>query len=200
MELTTITYNGTTLQTAPLGFAAWTAGDITLRLRPNMTWSAARGEHTAIANTAQEAADALTATEAKAERAAKLTARSTKGQIFAREMRTYHHIGARTRRLRKSGDLHAQILECITNATWNAGYYSPARQEAFRAGFGAWMSYDKHIAGYRVDGQLIAHINAMTPWEFCNLLGEMIDAGITNVGQGEEFFNQLPATVYDQAA
>ncbi|MFJ3658249.1 hypothetical protein ACIPPR_33695 [Streptomyces nigra] len=31
----------------------------------------------------------------------------------------------------------------------------------------------------------------MTPWQLCNLLGEMVGAEITNGGQGERFFAEF---------
>jgi hypothetical protein len=46
----------------------------------------------------------------------------------------------------------------------------------------------------------VTHINALSPYQFCNLLGRMVDAGITNVGEGEQFFAQLRTELYAQAA
>ncbi|MFC5802833.1 hypothetical protein [Streptomyces formicae] len=124
----------------------------------------------------------------------------TKGQQFAKSMRDNHGIGTRTRRFRKGADLHAEILESIRNATHYNGWYSEARQELFRAAFGAQVSYQKHIAGHRADSQVIAHINSLSPYQFCALLGRMVDAEISNVGEGEQFFSQLRAELYAQAA
>lgn len=124
----------------------------------------------------------------------------TKGQQFAKDMRKNHGIGTRTRRRRLGRDLHAEILESIRNAVYYPGYYSEQREAIFRDAFAAQLSYDKHIAGYRVDGMLIAHVNAMTPWQFCNLLGDMIDAEISNVGEGEQFFSDLRSRLNTQAA
>lgn len=124
----------------------------------------------------------------------------TKGQQFAKDMRKNLGIGTRTRRTRNGIDLHADILECIQHAKYDEGWYLPEREELFSEASGAWMSYDKHIAGYRVDAKVIAYVNGLSPWQFCNLLGEMVDAGITNVGEGERFFAQLRAELYAQAA
>ncbi|MGW3427980.1 hypothetical protein ACWDHW_08485 [Streptomyces melanosporofaciens] len=121
-----------------------------------------------------------------------------KGQQFAKDMRKNLGIGTRTRRFRLGRDLHAEILECIQHATFDAGWYSEQRENLFREGFGAWQSYEKHIAGYRVDSKVITYINGLSPYQFCNLLGRMVDAGITNVGEGERFFNQLRAELYAQ--
>lgn len=124
----------------------------------------------------------------------------TKGQQFAKDMRKNLGIGARTRRFRKGYDLHADVLECIRNATHNSDWYSQARTELFRAAFGAAMSYEKHIAGYRADSKVISHINSLSPYQFCALLGRMVDANITNVGEGERFFVELRAELYAQVA
>jgi hypothetical protein len=119
----------------------------------------------------------------------------TKGQEFAKRMRKNLGIGTRTRRTRLGRDLHAEILECITNNAWYPGYYTGDRKELFGLAYGSWMAYDKHIAGYRANGELIAHINALSPWQFCALLGQMIDAEITNAGQGERYFNGMARTL-----
>lgn len=124
----------------------------------------------------------------------------TKGQQFAKVMRSNLGIGARTRRFRKGVDLHAEILECIRNATYYPGYYTGQRAELFQAAFGAQVSYVKHIAGYRADATVVSHVNALSPWQFCALLGDMIDAEITNVGQGEVFFTEMARRLYAQAA
>ncbi|MEU8968142.1 hypothetical protein AB0D11_02505 [Streptomyces monashensis] len=124
----------------------------------------------------------------------------TKGQQFAKTMRSNLGIGARTRRFRKGVDLHAEILECIRNATYYPGYYTGERAELFQAAFGAQVSYGKHIAGYRADATVIAHINSLSPWQFCALIGDMVDAGITNVGEGEAFFAEMGRRLYAQAA
>ncbi|MGZ0231095.1 hypothetical protein [Streptomyces sp. CPS1] len=124
----------------------------------------------------------------------------TKGQKFAKVMRSNLGIGARTRRFRKGVDLHAEILDCIRNATYYPGYYAGERAELFQAAFGAQVSYTKHIAGYRADAAVVAHVNALSPWQFCTLLGEMVDAEISNVGEGERFFAQLRTELYAQAA
>jgi hypothetical protein len=124
----------------------------------------------------------------------------TKGQKFAKVMRSNLGIGARTRRFRKSSDLHTEILECIRNATYYPGYYTGERAELFQAAFSAQVSYTKHIAGYRADAAVVAHINSLSPYQFCALLGRMIDAEISNVGEGEEFFSELRVELYAQAA
>lgn len=124
----------------------------------------------------------------------------TKGQQFAKVMRSNLGIGARTRRFRKGVDLHAEILDCIRNATYYPGYYTGERAELFQAAFGAQVAYTKHIAGYRADVNVTAHINSLTPHQFCALIGDMIDAEITNVGEGELFFAEMARSLFAQAA
>ncbi|WP_055693345.1 hypothetical protein [Streptomyces prasinopilosus] len=128
----------------------------------------------------------------------------TKGQRFAKDMRKNLGIGTRTRRWGsrafKGSDMHRMILDCIAEATHYNGLYSEARQELFRSAFPALCSYEKHILGGRADAVLVARLNALSPWQLCNLLGRMVDVGITNVGEGEQFFAQLRAELYAQAA
>lgn len=132
------------------------------------------------------------------------TATLTAGQIFARDMRKNWGIGTRTRRFdrRKIGgsDFHSSIVESVQNATYESGYYSEQRQEIFRTASAAMFSYNKHIAGYRANSNVIAYINSLTPWQFCNFLGEMVDANITNVGEGERWFADLSRRLHAQAA
>lgn len=133
-----------------------------------------------------------------------MTATLTAGQIFARDMRKNWGIGTRTRRFdrRKIGgtDFHGSIIESVQNATYENGYYSEQRQSVFRTASAAMFSYNKHIAGHRANTNVITYINSLTPWQFCNLLGEMVDANITNVGEGERWFADLSRRLYAQAA
>lgn len=124
----------------------------------------------------------------------------TKGQQFAKDMRKNLGIGTRTPLRRLGLNLRQSILEAVQNATYTTGYYAPAREELFRKAAAAMRSYDAHIAGYRVNGDLVAHINAMSPWQFCNLIGQMIDAGVTNTGQGERYFREMGRALRAQAA
>jgi hypothetical protein len=128
----------------------------------------------------------------------------TKGQQFAKDMRKNLGIGTRTRRwgsrVFKGSDMHRMILDCIAEATHYNGMYGEARTDLFRAAFPALCSYEKHILGGRADAVLVAHCNGLTPWQLCNLLGEMVDAEITNVGEGERFFAAMARRLYTQAA
>jgi hypothetical protein len=203
MNTTAITINGTEITLTAAGFMTWTASDINLRLRPNMTWRATRGDLDAVGTTAQEAADSLLRIERKAEKAAKLTAGSTKGQIFAREMRSYLHIGARTRRFNSKKwqqDGHRDVLNLIAEANNNPGLRNADSEAIFRTASAALRSWEKHIDGYRANASLVAHINSMTPYQFVGLIGDMIDAGISNVGEGEAFFAEMGRRLYAQAA
>jgi hypothetical protein len=123
----------------------------------------------------------------------------TKGEQFAKTMRYTLSIGTRTRRHAADRDLHTEILNAISETNLYPGCRSQETEAIFRTAYGAWMSYQKHVAGYRLDGQLIAHINAMSPWQFCNLLGRMIDAEVTNTGEGERFLAELHAELFAPA-
>lgn len=200
MDTETITIDGATATLTVAGLMTWTASDISLRLRPNMTWRATRGDLDANGDTAQGAADNLLAAERKAVKADALTARSTKGQIFAREMRSYLHIGARTRRFAKrwNKDGHRDVMQAIADA--NNYPMGTGREAAFRTAYSALCSWEKHIDGYRADAVLVSHVNAMTPHQFVGLIADMIDAGISNVGEGERFFAEMARRIYAEAA
>lgn len=200
MDIGIITLNGETLTTTQTGTFTWAAADVTITATPMATWRATRGDNKAHGETAQDALDNLLAAETKAARKAARTATLTPGQLFARAIREHLGIGTRTRLRRQGLNLHDEILEAIQHATFHAGYYSPAQEATFSTASGAWRSYEKHIRGYRVNGNVIAHINSLSPWKFCDLLGEMVDAEITNVGQGEQFFYEMACKLHALAA
>lgn len=203
MNTETITFNGTEITLTSTGTFNWTAGDISLRLRPNMTWTATRSETSAHGDTAQDATDNLLAAERKAQNAAALTARSTKGQIFTREMRTYLQVGPRTRRFNSkkwTEDGHRDVLRLIAESSYNPGMRNAEREAIFQTASAALRSWEKHIDGYRADATLVAHINSMTPHQFIGLIGDMIDAEISNVGEGERYFAAMARRLYAQAA
>lgn len=124
----------------------------------------------------------------------------TKGQQFANEMRYTLSIGTRTRRYRKGVDLHAEILDCIRNAFTYPGFYSETRAQLFTSALGAYAAYNKHIAGYRADAQVITHVKSLSPYQFCNLIGRMVDAKVSNAGESERFFAEMARTLHAQAA
>jgi hypothetical protein len=120
----------------------------------------------------------------------------TQGQELTATLRRYFSLGTRTRRFRtdKYGcrqDLHAEMIEALTRAATMPGYFSERTENALRAGFGVAQSYDKHVGGYRVSGVLRFRITSMSAWQFSAMLGEMVDAGVTNCGAGERFFSQM---------
>lgn len=122
----------------------------------------------------------------------------TAGANLTAELRRYFSVGPRTRRYRKQWgtrrDLHQDMIEAIEFAAQYPGYYCEPTQTALRDASAVAYSYRKHVGGYRISGSKIAAINAMTPWQFAAFLGQMVDAGITNAGQGEQFLNAWEVT------
>lgn len=121
---------------------------------------------------------------------------ATAGQELTATLRRYFSVGARTRRYRKDRygdrcDLHRDMIEALMLAAQYPGYYCEGTQAAFRAGYGTALAYEKHVGGYRISGTLAQRINAMSPWQFAALLGEMVDAGVENTGAGERFFSEM---------
>ena len=132
------------------------------------------------------------------------TTQTTAGQALTATLRRYFSVGTRTRRFRVNEygnrtDLHEDMIEALIATTQYGGYYTEATTTAFRPGYGTALSYEKHIAGFRADCTLIRQINEMTPWQFSALLGQMVDAGVTNVGQGERFFADMARTMRQAA-
>jgi hypothetical protein len=120
---------------------------------------------------------------------------ATTGQTVTKTLRKVLHIGARTRRYRDGEDLYARMLEAVTLAATLPGYWLPATQEALRPGFMAACAHNKHVQGGRVTGALVHHITTLSPWAFAAYLGEMVDAGITNVGQAEIWYSEKARTI-----
>ncbi|MFJ1539245.1 hypothetical protein ACIODS_11950 [Micromonospora chalcea] len=119
---------------------------------------------------------------------------ATTGQELAAELRRYFKIGTRTRRYRNGTDLHADMLEAIKTVAHYPGCYSERTEKPLRAAFGAFLAYNKHVDGYRIDGTLHRRITELSPYQFAAFLGRMVDAGVTNPGEGERYFADLTRT------
>lgn len=116
---------------------------------------------------------------------------NTAGQTVTNELRRYFSVGSRTRRTRNRQDLHQSMIEAIHLAATAPGYYTERTHEALRPAFGAALAYGKHVRGYRISGTLAYTINSMSAWQFASLIGQMVDAGVTNTGEGERFFQEM---------
>ena len=103
----------------------------------------------------------------------------------------YFHIGPRTRRFRNGADMHAEIVEAVLTAAQYPGAYAERTEAGLRQAFAAACGYQKHIKGYRVDGTVIAKVNAMTAYQFAKMLDAMIAAGVSNTFEAEAFFKAL---------
>lgn len=120
---------------------------------------------------------------------------ATTGQQLTTSLRKSFKIGPRTRDRRDGVSLKRDMLDSIRNAISYEGFHGPERTALCRAAAGALYSYEKHVDGYRIDGELRAHIVGMTPYRFAAFLGEMVDAGVTNVGEGEQFLARMARQV-----
>jgi hypothetical protein len=121
------------------------------------------------------------------------TTTTTAGAALTAELRRYFTVGPRTRRSRKGRDLHNAMVEAIEIAAEYPGYYHEPLQTALCGAYAVALSYRKHVGGYRISGEKIAKVNAMTAWQFAAFLGQMVDAGVENTGQGEEFLSRWAA-------
>jgi hypothetical protein len=113
----------------------------------------------------------------------------TAGTALTAELRRYFSVGPRTRRHRKCRDMHEAMIEAIEIAATYPGHYHEPLQTMLHDAYAVALSYNKHIGGYRINGEKIAAINGMTAWQFAAFLGQMVDAGIENTGQGERYLN-----------
>jgi len=132
------------------------------------------------------------------------TTQNTAGQALTATLRRYFSVNSRSRRFRKDRygyrqDLHAAMIEALSNAATMPGYYSEGTQDALKAGFGTALAYEKHVSGYRIDGTLRFAITEMSPWNFAALLGQMVDAGVQTTGDGERFFAEMARTMRQAA-
>jgi hypothetical protein len=125
---------------------------------------------------------------------------ATAGQTLADTLRNSFHIGTRTGRYGKvfgqRTDLHIAMIESIENAVQYPGYYGPERTAILRTAYAATISYRKHVGGYRVDPLAALHINGLSAYQFAALLGAMVDAGVSNTGEGEAFFARMAREQY----
>lgn len=119
----------------------------------------------------------------------------TAGTEFAKMVRKNFGIGARTRTYRGGMNLKNEILEAIANSNNYPGYYSEAKTAIFRPAYPALVSYQKHVGGGRVNPLVSYEIEMMSPWRFAALIGSMIDAGVTNTFEGEEFFRDMRSSL-----
>lgn len=130
-----------------------------------------------------------------------MTATKTTGQELTATLRRSFHVGPRTSDYRdQHSSLKGQMLESIENAIGYPGYYGPERTALSQAASGTVRSYRKHVDGYRIDCCLRFHITSMSPYRFAAFLGEMVDAGITNVGEGETYFENMARGVRNAKA
>ncbi|MEU1443093.1 hypothetical protein [Streptomyces mirabilis] len=124
----------------------------------------------------------------------------TKGQKFAKDMRHFLSIGTRTRRDRKGLDLHREIAEWVVTAAMEHGTLHPDQEAAFLPAFGAVSAWVKDIKNGRASYLVIEHIDQMSPYQFCKLLGDMVDAGVETSSAGGQHFAQMRTQLLAQAA
>lgn len=119
--------------------------------------------------------------------------RVSTGQKFAKEMRYFLAIGTRTPRYRKGIDLHAEIADWVRIAAMEPGTLYSSQQDSFLPAFDPACSWYKHIKAARASYLVIEHVNAMSPYQFCAMLGQMIDARVHTTSQGAQYFDQMRA-------
>lgn len=116
---------------------------------------------------------------------------ATAGQQLAATLRRLHKVGTRTRRYRGNLNVVDQMLDDINTANVYPGYFTGDTHAALTAASAIYRAWQKHVEGCRIRPELRAQIKALSPWQTANLLGRMVDAGITNNFEAELWFAQL---------
>jgi hypothetical protein len=116
---------------------------------------------------------------------------TTAAAEFTATVARYFHINSRTRRFRKGLDIKAEIVESVQLAATVQGYYAEGTQAALRLAFAPVCGYRKHIIGCRINGVTVSKIRDMTPWEFTQMLADMIDKGVSNAFEAELYFQAM---------
>lgn len=111
----------------------------------------------------------------------------TKGQEFAKTVTSLNQIGARTRRYRKGADMHRAILGDVQMAIEAPFTFSETSAKALTSAWTAVAAYYKHIDGGRARPETCLAVKALSPYRFAQFLGRMIDAGISNMGEAEQW-------------
>ena len=116
---------------------------------------------------------------------------TTAASEFTATVTRYFHISSRTRSYRKGLDVKAEIVDAVQLAATVPGYYSEQTQAGLRAAFAPICGYRKHILGCRINGVTISKIREMSPWEFTQMLADMIDKGVSNAFEAELYFQAM---------
>lgn len=118
----------------------------------------------------------------------------TAGQTFTASMLKNLGIGTRTHARRNGLSLREDILEAVQHAATIPGYYSEKRTAEFRVAYPAVNGYHANSGGNRVDAIVGWYLReGLSVYQFVKMLGRMVDAGVTNSYQAEQFFNGLRA-------
>lgn len=124
----------------------------------------------------------------------------TAGQELAATLRRIKGVGTRTRRWRGKLDLHADMVESLYNATTYPGFYTGGTHRVLAGAWIVYCAYSKHVAGHRIAALVQYAIGQMSPWRFAEFLGDMLDSGMTNVGEEAERFFREMQTSYVRSA
>jgi len=113
------------------------------------------------------------------------------GTEFAKMVRKNFGMSARTRTYRNGLNMKDEILEAIANSNNYPGYYNETKSAIFHTAYPIMNAIIKHVKGGRIDPMVAYQIEMMSPWQYAGFLGEMIDAGITNNGEAEIYFQNM---------
>jgi len=124
---------------------------------------------------------------------------ATKGTELTRALRKAHRIGPRTRWNRDGWTalgnhrLRDDIVDRIDTATLYPGSYSDEVTVVLWTAVPVLRHWDKYVGGRRINSVQSAVLENISPWEWTALLGEMVDADLSNSAEAEMWFRARQA-------
>ncbi|MFB4265351.1 hypothetical protein [Nonomuraea sp. GTA35] len=119
----------------------------------------------------------------------------TLGQQLADELRRQFRIGTRTRwsTMRGFGRLSPEdgreiVLAGIDTCIEDPDCLPADVRELYRLAWrGPVCSWRHHVETGRADLSQTLYLRDLSPWQFIKVLGDMLDANVTNTGEGERW-------------
>jgi hypothetical protein len=113
----------------------------------------------------------------------------TAGQLFAKRACKISSVGPATRRWRDGENVVKRIIQNVLDASTMPGCYSKETENELKVAFGAVYAWMDLVDGFRtITAEQHEVYSQIGPYQFAKIIGEMVDAGVSNRGEGETFF------------